>query len=107
MTDKDKCMEQYIVVVVVVQSLSHIRLFVTPWTVAHQGSLSFTNTQSLLKLMFIESVMPSNHLVLCHPLLLLPSIFPNIRGFKTSQLFASDGQNIGVSASTSVLLINI
>ena len=86
MTDKDKCMEQYIVVVVVVQSLSHIRLFVTPWTVAHQGSLSFTNTQSLLKLMFIESVMPSNHLVLCHPLLLLPSTFPSIRVFSNESL---------------------
>ena len=86
MTDKDKCMEQYIVVVVVVQSLSHIRLFVTPWTVAHQASLSFTNTKSLLKLMFIESVMPSNHLVLCHPLLLLPSTFPSIRVFSNESL---------------------
>ena len=86
MTDKDKCVEQYTVVVVVAQSLSHIRLFVTPWTAAHQASLSFTNTQSSLKLMSIESVMPSNHLVLCHPLLLLPSTFPSIRVFSNESL---------------------
>ena len=65
----------------IVQSLSRVQLFVTPWTAAHQASLSFTNSQSLLKLMSIESVMPSNHLILCHPLLLLPSIFPSIRVF--------------------------
>ena len=59
-----------------VQSLSRVQLFVTPWTVACQASLSITNAWSLLKRMFIESVMPSNHLILCHPLLLLPSIFP-------------------------------
>ena len=59
-----------------VQSLSHVQLFVTPWTAAHQASLSITNSQSLLKLMSIESVMPSNHLTLCCPLLLPPSIFP-------------------------------
>ena len=64
-----------------VQSLSHVRLFVTPWTASRQASLSITNSQSLLKLMSIESVMPSNHLILCHPLLLLPSIFPSIRVF--------------------------
>ena len=64
-----------------VQSLSHVRLFVTPWTAACQASLSITNSRSLLKLMSIESVMPSNHLILCHPLLLLPSIFPSIRVF--------------------------
>ena len=64
-----------------VQSLSHFRLFVTPWTAAHQASLSITNSQSLLKLMSIESVMPSNHLILCHPLLILPSILPSIRVF--------------------------
>ena len=64
-----------------VQSLSHVQLFETPRTAAHQASLSITNSWSLLKLMFIESVMPSNHLVLYHPLLLLPSIFPNIRVF--------------------------
>ena len=65
----------------IVQSLSRVQLFVTPWTAAHQASLSFTNSRSLLKLMSIESVMPSNHLILCHPLLLLPSIFPSIRVF--------------------------
>ena len=64
-----------------VQALSHVQLFVTPWTVAHQASLSFNISQSLLKLMSIELVMPSNHLILCHPLLLLPSIFPSIRVF--------------------------
>ena len=62
-----------------VQSLSQLQLFVTPWNIALQGSLSFTISWSLLKLMFIELVMPSNHLVLCHPILLLPSIFPSIR----------------------------
>ena len=65
-----------------VQSLSHVRLFVTPWTAAHQVSLSITNSQSLLKLIFIESVMLANHLILCHPPLLLPpSIFLSIRVF--------------------------
>ena len=64
-----------------VQSLSCVRLFATPWTAAHQASLSITNSQSLPKLMSIESVMPSNHLILCCPLLLLPSIFPSIRVF--------------------------
>ena len=64
-----------------VQSLSCVRLFVTPWTTAHQVSLSITNSQNSPKLMSIESVMPSNHLILCHPLLLLPSISPSIRIF--------------------------
>ena len=64
-----------------VHSLSSIWLFATPWTAAHQASLSITNSRSLLKLMSIESVMPSNHLILYHPLLLLPSIFPSIRVF--------------------------
>ena len=67
--------------VVVVQSLSPVQLFVTPWTAAHQASLSITNSRSLLKLMCIESVMPSNNLILCRPLLLLPSIFPSFRVF--------------------------
>ena len=66
---------------VVVQSLSRVQLFVTPWTAAHQASLSFTISQRLLKLMSIESVMPSNHLNLCRLLLLLPSILPSIRVF--------------------------
>ena len=69
-----------ILIIVIVQRLSPVQLFVTPWTAAHQASLSFTNSRSLLKLMSIESVMPSNHLILC-PLLLLPSIFPSIRVF--------------------------
>ena len=66
-----------------VQSLSRVQLFVTPWTAAHQASLSITNSQSLPKLMSIESEMLSNHLILCHPLLLLPSIFPSIRVFSS------------------------
>ena len=64
-----------------VQSLSCVQLFATPWTTARQASLSITNSESLPKLMPTESVMPSNHLILCHPLLLLPSIFPSIRVF--------------------------
>ena len=64
-----------------VQSLSHVWLFATPWTAAHQASLSFSISPSLLKLMSIESMMPSNHLILCRPLLLLPSVFPSIRVF--------------------------
>ena len=64
-----------------VQSLSHVQLFTTPWTVARQASLSITNTQSLLKPVSIKSVMPANHLILCCPLLLLPSIFPRVRVF--------------------------
>ena len=69
-----------------IQSLSHVKLFTTPWTSAHQASLSITNSQSVLKLMSTESVMPSNHLILCHPLLLLPSIFPNIRVFSSESV---------------------
>ena len=66
--------------------LRRVRLFATPWTTAHQASLSIINFQSLLKLMFIESVMPSNHLILCHPLLLPPSIFPSIRVFSNESV---------------------
>ena len=88
---------------VVVQLLRCVQLFVTPWTAARQASLSFTISQSLLKLMSIESVMPSNHLILCHPFLRLPSVFPSIRSFPMSRLLASGGQNIGASASASVL----
>ena len=69
--------------VVVVQLLSLVQLFAPPWTAAHQASLSFTISKSLFKLMSIESVMPSSHLILCHPLLLLPSIFPSIRVFSS------------------------
>ena len=70
-----------------VQSLIRVRLFATPGTAAHQASLSITNSQSLPKLMSVESVMPSNHLILCHPLLLLPSIFPNLRVFSNESAF--------------------
>ena len=69
-----------------VQLLSRVRLFATPWTAARQASLSNTNSQSSLKLMSIESVMPSNHLILCHPLLLLPTIFPIIRVFSNESI---------------------
>ena len=72
--------------VVVVQLLSHIWFFVTPWTIEYQASLSITNSRSLLKLMSIESVMPSNHLILCHPLLFPPSIFPSIRVFSSESV---------------------
>jgi len=78
-----------------------------PWTAAHQASLSFTISWSLLKLMSVESVMPSKHLILCRPLLLPPSIFPSIRVFPMSQFFTSGGPSIGVSASASVLPMNI
>ena len=70
----------------VVQFLSHVQQFVTLWTAAHQASPSFTISWNLLKLMSIESVMPSNHLILCHPLLLLPSIFPSIRVFSSESV---------------------
>ena len=89
-----------------VQSLSHVWLFATPWISAHQASLSITNSRSSLKLMSTESVMPSSHLILCRPLLLLPPIPPSIRVFPMSHLFASGGQSIGVSASASVLPMN-
>ena len=72
--------------VAVVQSLSHVRLFVTLWAAAHQASLSITNSRSLLKLTSIESVMPSNHLIFCHPLVFLPSIFPSIRVFSNESV---------------------
>ena len=90
-----------------VHLLSRVRLSATPWTAARQASLSITNSQSLLQPMSAELVMPSNHLILCRPLLLLPSIYPSIGFFQMSQLFTSGGQSIGVSASTSVLPMNI
>ena len=85
-----------------IQLLIRVWLFATPWTAAHQA-----NSGSFLKFMSIESMMPSSHLILCRPLLLLPSIFPTIREFEMSQFFASGGQSIGASASTSVLPMNI
>jgi len=69
-----------------VQLLSHVRLFATPWTAAHQASLSITNSQRLLKFISIELVMPSNYLILCRPFLLLPSIFPSIRVFSSESV---------------------
>ena len=90
-----------------VQLLSHVWLFATPWTAACQASLSITDSQSLLKLKSIAMVMPSSHLILCRPFPLPPSIFPSIRIFPISWFFASGGQSIGVSASTSVLSMNI
>ena len=83
------------------QLLSRVGLFETPWTAACQASLSITNPWSSPKPMSIKSVMPSNHLIVCHPLFLLPSIFPSIRVF-----FKSGGQSVGISASTSVLPTN-
>ena len=90
-----------------VQLLSYVRLFVTPWTAAHQASLSITNSQSLLKLMSSESVMPSNHLILCHPLLLLPSIFPSIRIFSSESVFCIKWPKYWSLTSASVLPVNI
>ena len=86
-----------------VQSLSHVWLFATPRTAACQASLYITDSKSLLKLMSIKSVMPSNHLILCCPLLPPPSIFPSIRVLSKESVFASGGQSIGVLASASVL----
>ena len=101
-----------------VQSLSCVQLFATPWTAAHQASLYITNSRSLLKLMSIELVMPSNHVIFCHPLL-HPTIsssvipfssclqsFPASGSFPMSQLFASGGESIGALASPSVLPMN-
>ena len=88
-----------------IQSFRHVWLFMTPWTAALQVSLSVTNSQSLLKLMSVESVMPSNHLILCRPLLLPPSIFPASGSFQMSQFFTSGSQSIGASAL--VLQMNI
>ena len=90
-----------------VQLLSHVRLFATPWTAAHQASLSITISWSPPKPMSIESVMPSNHLILCCPLLLLPAIFPSIRAFSNKSAFHIRWPSIGVSASASVLSMSI
>ena len=85
--------------IVVVQSLSHVWLFVTPWTVACRASLSFTISWSLLKLPSIESVMSSNHLIFCSPFSSCPQSFPASGSFPMSPLFPTDGQTIGASAS--------
>ena len=89
-----------------VQSLSHVRLFATPLTAACQASLSITTSQSPPKPMSIELVMPSNHLILCHPFSSCPQSFPASGSFQMSQVSASGGQSIGVSASTSVPPMN-
>ena len=99
--------ESAALVVTVLQSLSHVRLFVTPWTIACQASLSITDSWSLLKLMAVDSVMPSNHLIFYSPLPLPPSIFPSIRVLYNGQFFISGGQRIEVSASASVCPMNI
>ena len=91
----------------VVQLLSPAWLFAPPWTAARQASLSFTIFQSLLKLMSIESVMPSNHLVLCHLFLLLPSVFHSIRVFSNESILRISWPKFGASASASVLPMNI
>ena len=88
-----------------IQSLSRVQLFATPWIAPRQTSLSITNSRNLHKLMPIELVMPSSHLILCRPLLLLPPIPPSIRVFSNESIFAWGGQSIGVSASASVHLV--
>ena len=92
---------------VAIQSLKWVRLFVTPWTAARQASLSSIISRSLLRLMSIESVMYSNHFILCCPLFLLPSIFPSIRVFSNELALRIRWQSIGASASTSVFPMNI
>ena len=89
------------------QSLSHVWLFVSPWTTAHQASLPITNSQSFLKLLSIGLVMPSNHLILCRPFSSRLQSFPALGSFQMSQFFASDGQSFAVSASASVFPVNI
>ena len=91
---------------VAVQSPNHVWLFATAWTTAHQASMSLTISQNVPKFMSIESVMPSNHLILCCPLL-LPLIFLSIKAFPMSQLLTLCGQSIGTSDSASVLPVNI
>ena len=88
---------------IVIQSLSHVQLYETPWTTASQSSLSFTISRRLLKLMSIESVKASNHLILCHPLLLLPSIFPSIRDFSNELALFISWQKYGTPTSASFL----
>ena len=96
-----------LVVFSIVQWVSHFWHFVTQWTAARQASLSITNSWSLLKLMSIMSAMPSNHLILCHPFPSCLQSFPTSGFFQISQFFPSGGQSIGVSASASVLPMNI
>ena len=102
MSSLEKCLLQFSSV----QLLSCVWLFATPWTTALLASLSITSSRSLPKAMSIVLVMPSNQLILCHPLLLLPSIFPSIRVFSNESALHTGGQSIGVTASTSVPLMN-
>ena len=92
---------------VTAQLLSHVQLFATPWTAGHQASMSFTISRSLFKLMSIESVMSSNHLILCCPFSSYLQSFPASRSSSISRCFTSGGQSIGASASASVLPMNI
>ena len=97
----------YLSIVLAVHSLRRVWLFATPWIAACQASLSFTISQSFVKLVSIESVMPSKYLILCHPLLFLFQLFPASVSFPMNQLFASGGQSIGASSSASVPPVNI
>ena len=90
-----------------VQSLSCVWLFVTPWTAAHQASMSITNSRSLLKLMSIESVMPSNHLIFCRPFLLLPSIFPSMTVFSNNSVLCIKWPSAGVIVVVVYLLSHV
>ena len=99
-------MDQFLIQFNSVQSLSHVQLFTTPWITARQASLSITNSQRLLKLMPIVSVMPSSHFILCRPFSSFPQSFPASGSFLMGQLFVWGGQSIGVSASASVLPTN-
>ena len=107
-TDGNKHMKRCsTLLLIVAQSLSHVQLVAAPWTAARQASLSFTTSWSLLKLMSIESVIPSNHLILCPPFSSCPQSFPTLVSFPVSWLFISAGQNIGALASASVVPVNI
>ena len=104
---KEVSLNLIVVIVIIVQSASHVQLSVTPWTVALQTSLSFIIFWSLLKLMSIESLMPSNHLILCHLFSSCPQSFPASESFPINRLFITGGQSTGASASRSVLPMNI
>ena len=101
-----RCLTSLIIQFLSVQSLSHVLLFATPWTAVHQASLSITNSWSLLKLMSIESVMPSNHLIFCHPPFYLPSIFPSIRVFSNESVLRTRWPKYWSFSSASVLPMN-
>ena len=99
------CQYHAVLITVVAESPSHVQLFVTPWTAAYQASLSFTISQSVLKLMSTESVMPSNHLILCCPLLLLPSIFPSIRVFPNESVNIQDWFSLRLTGLISLITV--